>query len=130
MGDPGRWHMKPVPLCPKARAEPDPCDCGYVGPWLTRNWQELQRCERVYAIVSEHHPGQVIRPCDECKAGGDGHMVYAGWEERCPVCGDEEQFRWDGTLVEQRRNHAYSGARDHTQDDIWAVLGMDDDTDT
>ena len=67
--------------------------------------------------------GFVYKQCDACKAGGDGHLMYAGWEERCPRCGDEEQFTYDGDLVEQRRNLAYDGTRDHAQDNIFNLIG-------
>jgi len=120
--DPDVWHRMPVPLCPKAQHEPDPCDCGYVGAWVVRHWKERQRCEPTYALLFDNAPGEVVRRCADCKAGGDGHDLYAGWEERCPRCGDVERFRWDGTLVEQRRNLAYSGSRDHTQDNLFSLL--------
>lgn len=125
--DPEKWRRKPAPLCPAARSEPDPCDCGYVGDWVIRFWKAMQPCPPTSARRDADGQVRVERRCDECKRGGDGHFLYAGWEERCPRCGDEERFTFDGELVEQRRNLAYTGARDHTQDDIWDLLGMDDE---
>lgn len=126
--DAERWHRKPVLLCPAARSEPGPCDCGYVGVWVQRFWKSLQPCPPTWATLgTDDQPGEVVRRCDDCKAGGEGHLLFAGWEDKCPRCGDVERFTFDGELVDQRRNMAYTGSRDHQQDNVWDLLGMDDD---
>lgn len=66
-GWPGRhskWLRPGQPLCPKARSDPDPCDCGYAGAWMTRGWYDP----------------------DEDDVGGI--------DEKCPQCGDVERFQW------------------------------------
>ena len=117
------------PLCPASREEPAPCDCGYVGPWLMRFWKKLQPCPPTSAYWHEDGGSVLVKRCADCKSGGDGHLLYAGWEERCPRCGDVERFTFDGALVAQERNPAYFGTRDYSLDDdgdVWALLGMDD----
>jgi len=103
------WRPKVRPLCPKAQPDPDVCDCGSEHPWLMRWWSELTPCEPTYGI-----PGLgIVKRCDDCKRGGAGHMVVAGWEERCQRCGDVERFRMDGTLVAAVRNPDWQGSRSH-----------------
>jgi len=116
-----RWHKRPQPICPKSRDEPSPCDCGYVGVWVVRHWKAMKHCDPTWGSA-----GRIYPRCDDCKAGGEGHLKYGGWEERCPRCGDEEQFTYDGELVEQRRNLTYDGTRDHTQDNIFNMLDTAD----
>lgn len=125
--DPDSWRRTPQRLCPAARATPDPCDCGYVGAWAMRMWKDHLPCPPTTAYRDPDGAVQVERPCQDCRNGGPGHLRYAGWEERCPRCGDIERFTHDGTLVEQRRNHAFDGPRDHTQTDIFALLDLDHD---
>jgi len=116
------WRPKLRPLCPAAQPEPDVCDCGYEGEWLMRHWTELQRCPPTYAeLGSGSGRGFVVKQCHDCKRGGPGHDLIAGWEERCPRCGDVERFQWDGTLVEARRNPQWLGSRSH---DLTAQLEL------
>lgn len=125
--DAERWHRKPVPLCPAVRSEPDPCDCGYVGDWVMRFWKSLQPCPPTSAWIDSQGEKVIARRCADCKRGGEGHLLIAGWEERCPRCGDVERFTMDGELVEQRRNPAYTGPRDHSQDNVFDLLDQEDD---
>lgn len=102
--DPAEWRAKPTILCPASRPEPDVCDCGYEGPWHMRFWTHLQPCPPTYASIGPDGTKELHRRCASCKNGGTGHDLIAGWEERCPSCGDIERFTMDGELVAAIRN--------------------------
>lgn len=102
----GQWREKVRPLCPAAQSPTDVCDCGFEGNWHMRWWTELRPCPPTRAVLgTDDRPGEVVRRCHDCKRGGPGHDVIAGWEERCPRCGDIERFDMDtGELVASIRN--------------------------
>lgn len=104
MADRFEWHDKVRALCHRAQVPVDVCDCGYVGDWQQRWWTELQRCTTFGEFTEPGRPYRLHSRCAECRAGGPGHDRIAGWEDRCPRCGDVERFRWDGTLVSATRN--------------------------
>jgi hypothetical protein len=86
-------------ICPPPKdADPNPCDCGNCGRWEYRPWfvwhdeTDDQRRKR-------ERRGHVALP-------GHGSWVIAGYEERCPGCGDIERFDEDGHLVERRQEQA------------------------
>lgn len=96
----GEWHepMGPMWFCPGGMKEPEPCDdCGFVGEWEWRPlvmWHDLpghRRSERI--IMRDVKWGLPPR------RDGEGWYVWSGREERCPGCGDVEQFDTDGELI-------------------------------
>ena len=102
----GEWREQIRPLCPSASARADlgPCDCGYEGDWLYRPWSHVQPCPPTWGYRTLEGAARVVGRCADCKRGGTGHETLAGFEEKCPRCGDIERFDLDGELVESRRN--------------------------
>ena len=76
---------------------PELCDCGYLGAWERRtvyvwgNHPGYRRGDK--AIRRDIARGLPARPNDE------GWWCMAGWDERCPECGDIERFDEDGNVV-------------------------------
>ncbi len=96
----GEWGPPlQVFICPPGPADPDPCDCGFVGEW-----------ERRAVWVWVDHPGH--RRGDKAirrdlargfpaRAGEEGWWALGGFDERCPGCGDIERFDEEGHRVAQ-----------------------------
>lgn len=85
-----------------ATFEPDECDCGYVGDWqwrmLYRWFDQPGHCRRDEFIRRDMAIGLPGRPRDE------GWWVLAGWEERCPGCGDIERLDAGRNIIEVEIN--------------------------
>lgn len=91
----------PQLVCPAVRDEPEPCSCGFVGRWEHR-W-----------VYTWHVPTRWPRSASEA-ARTEGWKVLAGYDERCPGCGDVERFDLTAnrvaTFVEQAQVVRFMGA--------------------
>lgn len=72
----GEWKPPTRQLCNPS--DPEPCDCGFVGEWEER------------MVFTWFTP--VVQ-------GRKGWWAIAGWDERCPQCGDIERFDDAGNVV-------------------------------
>lgn len=100
----GDWRPAVRVICPRARSEPEPCDCGFVGDWEHR-WVY------VWHDVPGHRRGDRAIRRDIAKgfparANDEGWWVADGFDERCPQCGDIERFDNDANRVAQFAEHA------------------------
>lgn len=123
----GEWHQEGVVfMCPGGPVESDECDCGYKAPWEYRSvlvWHVEPGYQR--SAHSDHRDTAQGRP----PLSRDGWWVIAGWDERCPNCGDIERFDHDGTLVRR-----FTSLTPVTEDpelvigasDLRAILAMTD----
>jgi hypothetical protein len=74
------------------------CDCGYVGQWDHRPWFAWHD-ETAKERKARERAGHAAKP-------GNGQWFMAGWEERCPGCGDIERFNVGGEMIERRQEKA------------------------
>lgn len=95
----GEWHTRePVTfMCPGGPLPDDECDCGFVGRWDYRHvhtWLERPGMKRNDEIIRRDMAlGWPHRPNDE------GYWCIAGYDERCPGCGDMERFDMDAERI-------------------------------
>lgn len=85
----GDWEPELHVLCPAARPDPEPCDCGYLGGWERRwvfRWYTSRRKPRSFT-----------------EAASNGYKVLAGFDERCPGCHDVERFDLDANHLGSER---------------------------
>lgn len=82
-------------ICPGGRDQPDPCGCAYVGYWHHRwvyTWQPGKtRTDRMIR--------RDLRRGLPAQAGNPGCWVVAGYDERCPNCGDIERFNLEADFL-------------------------------
>jgi len=91
----GPWHP-PVVLV-HSPIEHEQCDCGFSGEWEYRSvftWHNVPGYRRPdWAIRADLTRGFPVRSKD------GGWWIIAGWDERCPQCGDVERFDERGAVV-------------------------------
>lgn len=95
----GDWHTRVEPqfICPGGPMPDDECDCGFVGRWDYRQvytWLDVPGHRRSARMIRrDMADGWPARPKDE------GYWCVAGYDERCPGCGDMERFDSDANQV-------------------------------
>ena len=90
------WKPGLVVICARASQAPDPCDCGFIGEWERRSvfvWAPSKRVRSDRLIRRDRALGWPPRSSEP------GGYMMAGYDERCPGCGDVERFTLQGEQV-------------------------------